>query len=213
MFINLDKGFCNTLRFSEMIDFDKVYSFDDGDKRGSFRATIVNKDLQQEYLFSSFDDGRSIEFCWFMGSTLFDVLPTGFAGLYLVSDKVKSVLDSCNFKGYCLRRISLLGKRKEKIDGYWLLSITSKVGQILNEKSQKRTMPPLVPWADPYEAHFGLFFDPMTWDGSDFFRPENMFYTFVLEGVKDVFEQNKITNCEFKKISEMQNMVLFIKNI
>jgi hypothetical protein len=192
-----------------MIDFDKVYSFDDADKRGSFRATTVNKDLQKEYLFSSVDDGIEIEFCWFMGSTLFDVLPTGFAGIYLVSEKVKSVLDSSNFKGYCLRRISLLGKRKESIDGYWLLSIISKVGPILNERSQKREMPPIVPWADPYEAYYGLFFDPATWDGSDFFRPENMFYTFVLEGVKDIFEKKKITNCEFKKVSEVQNMSMF----
>ena len=188
-----------------MLKIEKVHQFSDADKRNSFRAQIIKKELEEEYLFSSIDNSDLIEFCWLQGKKFYDIVPTGYASVYLVSDKVQSILKEYRFKGYCLRPIILKDKKREVIDGYKLLSIVSKVGPIINEKSIKKMIPPIVSWSDPYEAYIGLYFDISTWDGSHFFYPEGTSYISVVEEVKEIFEKNKITNCHFEKIVGLEN--------
>jgi hypothetical protein len=51
----------------------------------------------------------------------------------------------------------------------------------------------------------GLFFDPESWDGSDFFMPaERVGYVFVVEAVKRAFERAKIRNVEFKPLDQFE---------
>lgn len=188
-----------------MLDIRSIYLFSDFDKRSAFRAENENDLLTKDYLFSSNEDGSIICFNWFIGSKLYDIIATGYAGVYLVSEKVQLILKESGFKGYSLRGITLKDKKNELIHGYQLLSIISKVGPFQNEKSIKKMMPPIVSWSDPYEAYIGLYFDVSTWDGSHFFYPEGTSYIFVLEEVKKLFEEHKISNCQFKKVLELEN--------
>jgi hypothetical protein len=188
-----------------MIEIEKMFLLSDSDKRDSFRAQIINKDLDEEYLFSSKEIKDVIEFCWLQGTKFYDIVPTGYPSVYLVSEKLQSILTGSEFKGYTLRSIILKNKRNELVPGYQLLSICSKVGPILNEKSIKIMMPPAVPWGDPYEAYVGLYFDLSTWDGSHFFFPEGTSYIFVVEEVKKLFEEHKVTNCQFDKVIDLEN--------
>ena len=188
-----------------MLNINTIYLFSDFDKRGAFIAENENDFLTKEYLFSSNKDGSIISFNWLKGSRFYDIIATGFAGIYLVSEKVQLILKESGFKGYSLRAITLIDKKNELIRGYQLLSIVSKVGPIQNEKSIKKLMPPIVSWSDPYEAYIGLYFDVSTWDGSHFFYPEGTSYIFVLEEVKKLFEEIKISNCKFKKVIELEN--------
>lgn len=188
-----------------MIDIERVFLFSDADKRNSFRGQESDESIEMDYLFSHENDGKLIEFQWFKGSKFYDIVPTGYVSIYLVSDKVQSILKEYQFKGFCLRPIKLKDKKQEVIDGYQLLSIVSKVGPIINERSIKKTMHPIVPWADPYEAYVGLYFDVSSWDGSHFFYPNGTSYIFVVEEVKVIFEENKVTNCRFDKIVDVEN--------
>lgn len=188
-----------------MIEINDVYLLSDSDKRNSFRAQILNKEISEEYLFSSEKIKENIEFHWLKGSKFYDIVPTGYPGVYLVSEKVQLILKESGFKGYSLRGIILKDKKNELIKGYQLLSIISKVGPIQNEKSIKKMMPPVVSWSDPYEAYIGLYFDVSTWDGSHFFYPEGTSYIFALDEVKKLFEEHKISNCQFKKVIELEN--------
>jgi|SRR5690554_734178 len=188
-----------------MLDIDNVFLFSDSDKRESFRAQNENDYLTEEYLLSSVDDGDTIKFSWLQGGKYYDIIATGYSGIYLVSEKTQSILKGAGFKGYSLRPITLTNKKHELVHGYRLLSVVSKVGSIINGKSGRKMMPPLVPWGDPYEAYIGLYFDVSTWDGSDFFYPEGTSYIFVVEEVKRLFEEHKVTNCQFHKVVELEN--------
>lgn len=191
-----------------MLDIEKVFLFTDCDRRESFRAQIVNKDLDEGYLFSSGNIEDVVQFCWLQGRKVYDVIPTGYAGVYLVSEKIQSILKDSGFKGFNFRHVTLTNKKNELIHGYQLLSIVSKVGPIINEKSARKMMPPLVSWGDYYEAYIGLYFDTSTWDGSDFFYPEGTSYIFVVEDVKRLFEEHNVTNCQFHKVVELENYAI-----
>ncbi|MEX2569221.1 MAG: hypothetical protein WD431_24970 [Cyclobacteriaceae bacterium] len=188
-----------------MLDIEKVFLFSDSDKRDSFRAQIVRKDLDEEYLFSSKNTEDVVQFCWLQGMKFYDVIATGYPGIYLVSEKIQYILIGSGFNGYILRPITLKDKKDISISGYKLLSIISKVGSIENEKSFKKMMPPIVSWEDPYEAYIGLYFDVFTWDKSHFFYPEGTSFIFVVEEVKRLFEQKKVTNCRFNKVIDLEN--------
>lgn len=188
-----------------MLDIENVFLFSDSDKRESFRAQNENDYLTKEYLFSLVEDGDTIQFSWLQGKKYYDVIATDYSGIYLVSEKTQSILKGSGFKGYSLRPITLTNQKNELVHGYQLLSVVSKVGPIINEKSEKKMMPPLVPWGDPYEEYVGLYFDVSMWDGSDFFYPEGTSYVFVVEEVKRLFEAHKVTNCRFQKVVELAN--------
>ncbi|MBN1206565.1 MAG: hypothetical protein JXB05_16885 [Myxococcaceae bacterium] len=51
----------------------------------------------------------------------------------------------------------------------------------------------------------GLFFDPASWDGSDFFMPAQRFgFVFVVEEVKKTFERAKIRNVKFTPLDQFE---------
>lgn len=191
-----------------MIDFAKIFLFSDGDRRGAFRAQNSNELLTKEFLFGTEDDGVKVDFCWLHGSKFYDFIATGYSGVYLVSEKVCSILQVSKYRGFSLRPIILEDKKKQVVDGYRLLSVVCEVGPIINEKSIKKIMPPRVPWADPYEAYVGLYFDPSTWDGSHFFHPAGTSLIYVVEKVKQLFEENQVSNCRFDKIVDLENYAI-----
>lgn len=67
-------------------------------------------------------------------------------------------------------------------------------------------MPPRVPWAQPYKVRMGYYFEESSWDGSDFFSPQGSFQIFVTERVKRLMEENKISNLEFRRVTEVENL-------
>jgi hypothetical protein len=51
----------------------------------------------------------------------------------------------------------------------------------------------------------GLFFDPASWDGSDFFMPAHKVgHLFVVEEVKRAFEKAKISNVKFEPLDQFE---------
>lgn len=57
-----------------------------------------------------------------------DLVPTGFVGLFLVSDRVVEVLRTHQFTGWSPFPVTLLGKQKEVIPGYHAFAVTGRCG-------------------------------------------------------------------------------------
>lgn len=52
----------------------------------------------------------------------------------------------------------------------------------------------------------GLFFDPATWDGSDFFMPAaDRGWQFVTDDVRRAFKRAKVKNLEFTAAAEREH--------
>jgi len=127
-----------------------------------------NKLVQGDYSGISFPVVFKQEY----GKKLQDMLDTGTESLFLISDRMKSVLEANNLTGWKTFAVKVLTKKGEDIPGYHGLSITGRCGKIDYSKSEifeKR----LVPEAPLAKFHKGLYVGLDEWDGSDFFCRKN----------------------------------------
>src|ERR1700761_4342310 len=78
------------------------------------------------------------------GTRTDDIIRTGTAILFLISDKMRSVLEDNQFTGWKTFEVKILDKENKEITGYHGLSITGRCGPIDYNKSEiieKRTVP------------------------------------------------------------------------
>jgi len=191
------------------MDFEKIYSLMCSYKRGSLIVTTNDllKNSLELFKGESRPDGE-IYFKRHMGKNVYDLIPTGFAYLYLVSEKVHDLLRSNKVSGWNTFPVKVFDSQKNEISGYYGFSVTGRCGPIDSSKSKKVNKPAPTPYGKPYDALEGLYFLPGSWDGSEIFSPSNTAHTFVTEKVKELFEQERITNAEFEKITESENRIL-----
>ena len=108
------------------------------------------------------------------GKILRDFLDTGYPGLYLISDRLKNILQETKLTGWKTYPIILLDKKGQRVDGYHGFSILGRCGPIDYSKCEiveKRVVPELE--SAPIEKFYiGLYVGLDKWDGSDFFLPE-----------------------------------------
>jgi hypothetical protein len=102
---------------------------------------------------------------------------------FAISDKAKKVFEENNITGWSSFPISIAECDKQ----YHVLCVTSNVGQLLKKDVS------LI-------LYGGNEFDIETWDGSDIVNPENTGTTLCTARVKEVIEQNKLTNAKFKPL-------------
>jgi len=182
-----------------------VYAlFTDGIK-DALHLQPKNQQLDFDNLFRE-GSNEIVEYLYMQGKKPYDLISCGF--VQLISEKLKNLLVENNITGWKTYPIKIYDKKGNSLKDYFGLSITGKCGSIINEKSENRTMPPMVSGGPTYEARIGLFFDESKWDGSDIFSPMGTYYIFVSEEVKTLIKQNNITNVHFEPISELENFNL-----
>ncbi|MCL2435394.1 MAG: hypothetical protein FWD09_04560 [Lentimicrobiaceae bacterium] len=140
------------------------------------------------------------------GKKLQDILDTGWAALYLISDKMKAVLEENNLTGWKTFAVKVLTKKGEEIPGYHGLSITGRCGEIDYSKSEiiKKQLVSNGPFGKFYKGkHVGLD----KWDGSDFFLPEKNLGTIITSRTADVLKKSKLTNIRMENLAEIEIMV------
>lgn len=169
----------------------------------NFHASPI--DLKIEYIdlikgnYSNFD--FPIIFKQTNGKKLTDILDTGFPGLFLISERLVSILEYHDFTGWKTYPIIVLDKQENNVLGYKGLSVTGRSGPIIYKDSnlfEKRKVPD-GPLCKFYKGEFVEL-----WDGSDFFLPENSIGTVVSKKVADVLNINKVTNLQLINLADAE---------
>lgn len=137
------------------------------------------------------------------GSKLHDVLDTGLPSLYLISDKMKAILEDNKLTGWKTFAVKVLDKKEQEITGYHGFSITGRCGKIDYSKSEiieKRLVPngPLVKY------YKGLYVGLDKWDGKDFFVPEKYFGIMTTQRAAETLKKNKLTNIRLENLLEIE---------
>jgi hypothetical protein len=142
------------------------------------------------------------------GKNFTDILDTGWSSFYLISDRMKSILEENHLTGWKTFPIKLYNKKGVEIFGYHGLSITGRCAPTDYRKSEiieKR----LVPTGPIGKYYKGIVVDE--WDGSDFFIPEGTTRPLVSKKAAEILKKNKITNLYLKNISECEMNVNFLR--
>jgi len=135
------------------------------------------------------------------GKNLTDILDTGHASLFLISDRMKKILEDSGLTGWQTFPFKLYNKKGSEILGYYGFSVIGRCGPISYEKSEiieKRR----VPTGPLCKFYKGVFVDNL--DGMDFFIPDTTSFIFITEKAADVLTKNKVTNLRLEKLSDME---------
>lgn len=130
-----------------------------------------------------------------------DFILTTIAIPHLVSQRVIDVFRKSQFSGWTTYAVNLSGADGKPIAGYHGLAITGRCGALDKMKS----LPVLKKFpARMSNVYRGLYFEPDTWDGSDFFAPAKGGHIFVTERVRNALQQIKATNVSFTSMDEIE---------
>lgn len=170
--------------------------------------------FDQHKLIKGVFDGISfpVKFKQLYGNRLDDILDTGWPGLFLISDKMKTILNENNLTGWKTFPVQILDKQNNKILGYNGLSIIGRCGQIDFSKSEiieKRHVPngPLV------KFYKGFHIDLENWNNTDLFLSEKNFGTIITQRTAELLKSNKLSNIRCKNIAEIETPVEYISNM
>ena len=159
--------------------------------KGNYQGTDFPVSFKQEY-------GK--KFC--------DILDTGFAGFFLISERMRKVLEENNLTGWKVFPIKLYDKKGNEITGYHGFSVVGQSGPTSYKKSEiieKR----LVPHGPLCQYYKGVNID--NWGGTDFFTPEGTYQTFITKKAADILKKSKITNIYLENLPKKEiNLNIFL---
>jgi len=144
------------------------------------------------------------------GKKLEDMLDTGWPGLFLISYRMKIILEQNELTGWKTFTVKVLDKRGHEIENYHGLSILGRCGPVDYSKSEiiEKRIVPQGPLGKYYKG-FPVGLDK--WDESDFFLPDKNFGTIVTQKVMELFKKNKITNTIFRNLAEIEISVFDVR--
>lgn len=143
------------------------------------------------------------------GKKLTDILDTGWPSLYLISDRLKKLLEDHHLTGWRTFPIKLYDKKNNEIMGYHGFSITGKCSPISYDNCEiiERQFVSNGPICKYYK---GMFIEE--WDGSDFFTPTRTYHTFVTRKAAEVLKKNKFSNLELINLADAEKDVYDVIN-
>ena len=134
------------------------------------------------------------------GDTWADVLFTNSLNL-VVSERFKDLLQG--FEGISFFPVNILTNNLHTVKvNYFNMIVRGKCGKIINELSRNE-LSTRIPSGPVFMKKLGLYFDTATWDKSDFFVPSETMFIFITKKVKEVIEENKLTNVRITPIAEL----------
>lgn len=137
------------------------------------------------------------------GKDYTDILDTGTAMVYLISDTIKETFSVANLTGWTTFPVEILDKADNKIVGYHGLSITGRSGEIDYTKSgviEKK----LVPQGPISKYYKGLFPDMTHWDGSDLFLAKGYYGIIMTAEAASIVRKRKFSNVKIQPLSEIE---------
>jgi hypothetical protein len=196
------------------VESDNFYKFKDGDSDSTFQGSLVkshkNNTSESEvyeqdrlqwgdYSYSEFP----VSFIYYRGRVLKDILGVGWISLYLISDRMKKVLEEHNLTGWKTFPIKLFGKKKEEIPGYHGFSVTGRSGGIDYSGAvviEKEVIPGLGLW----KYYKGMTVDLTKWDNTDFFKPNEFEGIIITERAALALKNAHITNIKLTKLTDIE---------
>jgi len=187
--------------------FDRLYELaDPGFVRAFVAAIDVPADSALPLLRGDLHRVTPIEGRWAMGRAKpLDVVWTTLALPVLLSQRVVDLLRMEQVTGWDCIPCTLYGKSNQSWP-YAILSVRGRCGPIDVQKSTRidKAYP-----AGVFPAWRGLYFDPLSWDGSDLFMPEgDVGWIIVTQRVKDLMEMAKISNVMFTPLDRVERVQL-----
>jgi predicted aspartyl protease len=170
------------------VDPDKTYPYDE------------NKLIRGDYTGISFP----VVFKQQDGDKLQDVLDTGWSSLYLISDKMKAVLEENEITGWKTFAVKVFDRKEQEIKGYHGLSITGKCGPVDYNKSTEIIEKQLVPNGPVVRYGKGLYVGLDEWDSSDIFIPEKSGWIVVTKRTAEALKKNKLANIKLENLAEIE---------
>lgn len=139
------------------------------------------------------------------GNKLADILDTGWSSLYLISDKMKTLLENNLLTGWKTFPVKVSSKEGKEIEGFHGFSITGRCGLVDFTKAETITKE-LVPGGPMGEFNKGLYFDIEAWDKSDFFIPENYFGIIVSKKASEILSNSNLSNINLLNLLDVEIM-------
>jgi len=159
--------------------------------KGDYKKVIFPIKFKQEY-----------------GNKLKDMLNTGFASLYLISDKMKAILEQNKLNGWKTFPVVVVDKKGNEITGYHGFSVTGRCTSTSFAKSQ--IIDKQFVENGPICKHYkGIFIDG--WDGSDFFSPDGESWIFISKNAADKLKKNKLSNIHLDNLSDYEVDIRAVK--
>ena len=142
------------------------------------------------------------------GKNFFDILDTGWCSLFLISERMKNILEENQLTGWKIFSIKIYDKKRNEIFGYHGFSVTGRCIQLDYKKSEiiEKQMVPTGPVCKYYKG-----VDVDGWDGTDFFIPNKTRYIIVTKKAADVLKNHKITNMLLENLADMETDVDMIQ--
>jgi hypothetical protein len=184
------------------------YSFSDNDIRGALHLKTINN-VDGHEIFQNNLEGIElpIQLTKLQGKKPHDIISCGWACLYVISERVKQMLEMHEITGWTTFPVQISEGLITNSE-YYGFSVIGKSGPIINEQSKLTKMPPRMPGGSEYEEYIGIHFDEATRNQVDFFTPKGTTMALTTERVKDLFYQEKITNCAFELTTELPNYAI-----
>ena len=187
---------------------DDFYKLGSAFKRGCMRVGPIEKWDDFALTRAEWTPPDVLHFEYREGSKLCDFIGTGFATVYLVSQRVVDLLEEHSLTGWRTFKVSVTDRQKKPISGIHGLQVHGRCGPIDTSKSP-RFVGFGVNGVTKFLKYRGWLFDVESWDGSDIFVPESEDGSicgqyFVTQRLKDIFEKAKVSNVKFRRITEIE---------
>jgi len=172
--------------------------------RGAMRVRLVDDLEPVSLLRAEARPAQPVVFSETTGGKPRDILGTGHAALFLVSDSFVAVLRAQHSIGWTTFPVEIRTKAGRTLGGYQGFGVTGRCGPLDQSKPASVILPPLSEKGRAVAGRRGIYFDPSTWDGSDVFVPATGGYVFVLEHVRDAMQRARLSNVTFDRATEVE---------
>ena len=135
------------------------------------------------------------------GKKFTDILDTGFPNLYLISSRMKKILEENNLTGWKTYPIIFYDKKGNEVLDYHGFSITGRCLELSYNKSrigEKRR----VPTGPICQFYKGATING--WEGADFFMPQVTGHMLISKRAANLLVKEKISNLFIQNIADTE---------
>jgi hypothetical protein len=162
----------------------KFYTFNSSGKRGVLQIQSEIKYPTLVILGKETELKKNNKFSIDKGKKLFDLIEFADSRHFAISQRFKDCMDINQINGYSTFELIIDGINEK----YYGFQNIAEVGPILNQDDLMEMKTE------------SIEFDLSTWDGSEIFHLKDTLLHVCTERVKNIIEENKLTNIEFKPL-------------